>query len=142
MPEDESENDSSGSDLPDPSSGETFSDLDSLKETLSDGGDSTETSDPDSTGGEDRQAAEAGSGESDGSGDGSDTVRMTFHIDRETAERLRNAVYWTGAFVTLSGTARDALRAAVEQLEEQFNDGEPFPDRDDELKGGNPNLKG
>jgi hypothetical protein len=148
MPEDESENDSSGSDLPDPSSGETFSDLDSLKETLSDGGDSAEASDPDSTGGEDRQAAEADSGESGGSEEdteddssgGSDTVRMTFHIDRETAERLRNAVYWTGAFVTLSGTARDALRAAVEQLEEQFNDGEPFPDRDEELRGGNPNL--
>ena len=146
MPEDESENDSSGSDLPDPSSGETFSDLDSLKETLSDGGDSTETSDLDSTEGEGRQAVEADSGESDGSqsdsSGGSDTVRMTLHIDRETAERLRNAVYWTGAFVTLSGTARDALRAAVEQLEEQFNDGEPFPDRDEELRGGNPNLKG
>jgi len=138
MPEDDPESDSSESDLPDPSSGETFSDLDSLKETLSDGGDSTETGDPDSVGGEDRQAAEADSGESDGS----DTVRMTFHIDRETAERLRNAVYWTGAFVTLSGTARDALRAAVEQLEEQFNDGESFPDRDEELRGGNPNLKG
>lgn len=146
MPEDESENDSSGSDLPDPSSGETFSDLDSLKETLSDSGDSTGTSDPGSTGGEDRQAAEPDSGESEGSqddsSDGSDTVRMTFHVDRETAERLRNAVYWTGAFVTLSGTARDALRAAVQQLEEQFNDGEPFPDRDEELRGGNPNLKG
>lgn len=148
MPEDEPENDSSSgsgsseSDLPDPSSGETFSDLDSLKETLSDGGDSTETSDPGSTGEEGRHTAEADSGESDGSGGGSDTVRMTFHVDRETAERLRNAVYWTATFVTLSGTARDALRAAVEQLEEQFNDGEPFPDRDEELKGGNPNLKG
>jgi len=146
MPEDESESDRSGSDLPDPSSGETFSDLDSLKETLSDGGDSTETSDPDSEEERGGQAAEADSGQSDGSqsdsSDGSGTVRMTFHIDRETAERLRNAVYWTGAFVTLSGTARDALRAAVEQLEEQFNDGEPFPDRDEELKGGNPNLKG
>jgi hypothetical protein len=31
--------------------------------------------------------------------------------------------------VTLSGTARDALRAAVRQLEEQYNDGDPFPDR-------------
>jgi len=72
---------------------------------------------------------------------GSDTVRMTFHVDRETAERLRNAVYWTATPVTLSGTARDALRAAVRQLEEEYNDGEPFPDRDEELKGGNPNLK-
>jgi hypothetical protein len=43
--------------------------------------------------------------------------------------------------VTLSGTARDALKAAARQLEEEYNDGEPFPDRDEELKGGNPNLK-
>ena len=100
MPEDDTDT-GPESDLPDPSSGETFSDLDSLKETLS-------------------------GGQSGG----------------ETAERLRNAVYWTATFVTLSGTARDALRAAVQQLEEQFNDGEPFPDRDEELKGGNPNLKG
>jgi len=138
--EDDNGNDSE-SDLPDPSSGETFSDLDSLKETLSEGKTGTEESDSDSGGGKGGHAADADSGESDGSGGGSGTVRMTFHIDRETAERLRNAVYWTGAFVTLSGTARDALRAAVQRLEEQFNDGEPFPDRDEELKGGNPNLK-
>jgi hypothetical protein len=111
MPEDEPE-----SDLPDPNSGESFSDLDSLKREMS--------------------------GDEKDSGDGSDTVRMTFHVDRETAERLRNAVYWTATPVTLSGTARDALKAAVRQLEEQYNDGEPFPDRDEELKGGNPNLKG
>jgi len=137
------ESDSSESDLPDARSGETFSDVDSLRERLAGGG-----SDPDA--GEQAEAEEGqgqspkpNSGESGGSGgDGSDTVRMTFHVNRETAERLRNAVYWTATFVTLSGTARDALRAAVEQLEEQFNGGEPFPDRDEELKGGNPNLKG
>jgi isoleucyl-tRNA synthetase len=88
------------------------------------------------------QRSSSDSAESEGSGDGSDTVRMTFHVDEETAERLRNAVYWTATPVTLSGTARDALKAAVRQLEEQYNDGEPFPDRDEELKGGNPNLKG
>ena len=143
--EDDNGNDTE-SDLPDPSSGETFSDLDSLKESLSDEGAGGDTAEADSAGAREGQAPEADSGESDGSqsgsSGGSDTVRMTFHVDRETAERLRNAVYWTGAFVTLSGTARDALRAAVQRLEEQFNDGEPFPDRDDELKGGNPNLKG
>jgi hypothetical protein len=102
-------------DLPDPSTGRRHSDMESLKEEVTKGRDS-----PDG---------------------GSDTVRMTFHVDRETAERLRNAVYWTATPVTLSGTARDALRAAVRQLEEEYNDGEPFPDRDEELKGGNPNLK-
>jgi len=100
-------------DLPS-SSGESFADLDSLKNELSEG--ESVPSD-------------------------SETVRMTFHVDKETAERLRNAVYWTATPVTLSGTARDALRAAANQLEEQHNGGEPFPDRDEELKGGNPNLK-
>ena len=111
------------SDLPDPSTGRRHSDIESLKEEVAKGRDS-----PDSA-------------ESEGSGGGSDTVRMTFHVDRETAERLRNAVYWTATPVTLSGTARDALKAAARQLEEEYNDGEPFPDRDEELKGGNPNLK-
>jgi hypothetical protein len=145
MPED-----TSGGDLPSPDSGETFSDVNSLKERLSGGASDTSSAEQLEAGEGQGQRPEADSGESDGSGDGSqsdssgggETVRMTFHVDRETAERLRNAVYWTATPVTLSGTARDALRAAVEMLEQEHNDGEPFPDRDAELKGGNPNLKG
>lgn len=132
----------SESDLPSADSGETFSDVNSLKERLSGGASDTSSAEQPEAGEGQGQRPETGSGESDGSGGGSDTVRMTFHVDRETAERLRNAVYWTATPVTLSGTARDALRAAVRQLEEEHNDGEPFPDRDSELKGGNPNLKG
>jgi len=63
---------------------------------------------------------------------------MTFHIDEALAERLRDAVYWTPAGVTLSGTARDALRAAVGMIEERYNGGERFPPRDEDLKGGRP----
>jgi hypothetical protein len=129
-------------DLPDPTSGETFPDLDSLTESIREGASDTAADDSDSEGEKEGQASESDSAESEGSGGGSDTVRMTFHVDRETAERLRNAVYWTATPVTLSGTARDALKAAARQLEEEYNDGEPFPDRDEELKGGNPNLKG
>jgi hypothetical protein len=140
----------SESDLPSADSGETFSDVNSLKERLSGGASDTSSAEQLEAGEGQGQRPEADSGESDGSGDGSqsdssgggETVRMTFHVDRETAERLRNAVYWTATPVTLSGTARDALRAAVEMLEQEHNDGEPFPDRDAELKGGNPNLKG
>jgi len=131
----------SESDLPSADSGETFSDVNSLKERLSgDASDTDSGEQPEPEEGQ-GQSLDAGSGESDGSTDGSDTVRMTFHVGKETAERLRNAVYWTVTPVTLSGTARDALKAAVRQLEEEYNDGEPFPDRDSELKGGNPNLK-
>ena len=143
MPED---SDRTEGDLPDPSSGETFSDLDELQKSLSE---EASTASAGAEGKEretDREDTEADSGKSDASqggsqGDSSDTVRMTFHVDRETAERLRNAVYWTATPVTLSGTARDALKAAARQLEEEYNDGKPFPDRDEELKGGNPNLK-
>ena len=117
------ESDTSSGDLPDPTSGQSHSDMETLKERVA-------------------KQRGADGGESEGSGDGSDTVRMTFHVGKETAERLRNAVYWTATPVTLSGTARDALKAAVRQLEEEYNGGEPFPDRDEELKGGNPNLKG
>ena len=137
-------------DLPDPSSGETFSDLDSLKESIAEGQGGPDTGDSEAAEETGTGSPEPDSGESEGpqsggsgsQGSGSDTVRMTFHVGRETAERLRNAVYWTATPVTLSGTARDALKAAVRQLEERFNEGQPFPDRDEELKGGNPNLKG
>ena len=64
--------------------------------------------------------------------------RMTFHLPRELMDRLRNAVYWTPAGVTLSGMAREALEAAVEEIEDRLNDGERFPDRDADLKGGRP----
>jgi hypothetical protein len=143
MPED---SDRTEGDLPDPSSGETFSDLDELQKSLSEEASTASAGAEGKEGETDREDTEADSGESDASqggsqGDSSDTVRMTFHVDRETAERLRNAVYWTATPVTLSGTARDALKAAVRQLEEEYNNGEPFPDRDEELKGGNPNLK-
>jgi len=143
MPEDSTSN--GNGDLPDPSSGESFSDIDSLKERLSGGASMPDAGKETEEVEEEGQSPKADSGESDGSqsasSSGSDTVRMTFHVDRETAERLRNAVYWTATPVTLSGTARDALKAAVRQLEEEYNDGEPFPDRDEELRGGNPNLK-
>ena len=143
MPED---SDRTEGDLPDPSSGETFSDLDELQKSLSEEASTASAGAEGKEGETDREDTEADSGESDASqggsqGDSSDTVRMTFHVDRETAERLRNAVYWTATPVTLSGTARDALKAAARQLEEEYNNGEPFPDRDEELKGGNPNLK-
>ncbi|MCS3937236.1 hypothetical protein GGP80_003246 [Salinibacter ruber] len=139
----------SDSDLPSADSGETFSDVNSLKERLSGGASDTGNGEQPEAGEDQGQGTGTDSGESDGpegnsqsdSSGGSDTVRMTFHVDRETAERLRNAVYWTATPITLSGTARDALQAAVRQLEEEHNDGEPFPDRDAELKGGNPNLK-
>ena len=64
--------------------------------------------------------------------------RVTVAIPEELADRLRNAVYWTAADVTMSELSTEGIRAAVKHIEERRNDGEPFPDRDRELKGGRP----
>ena len=127
-------------------SGGTYSDLDELKQKLAEetegapeaesGPESGAGSGPgDDTGDTADTEADAPAGESGGSGG---RTRMTFHIDDALAERLRDAVYHTPSNVTLSGTARKALRAAVEQIESQYNGGERFPPRDEELRGGRP----
>jgi hypothetical protein len=133
--------------------GKTFGSLSDLQDGDSgpEGGDGPEAGGSPEAG---TSAEDAGSADSGGDdGRASDTIRMTFHISRQTAERLRNAVYFTGAFVTLSGTARKWLQKAVEALEDEYNDGEPFPDRrehdkggghlteDGNLVGGNPDLE-
>jgi hypothetical protein len=138
--------------------GNVFSDMDALKRQLRGEADAPDTETPDEDAPQDAPegptsgaGAEAGQGKGSTSGgaqaaqerpEAGEKIRMTFHIDAELAERLRNAVYWTPANVTLSGTARDALWAALEQLEARFNEGEPFPDRDENLQGGRPPSSG
>jgi hypothetical protein len=116
--------------------GKTFGSIEDLEdESGAEGGEQGDG------GGEDAGTSTPGSGASDDSGGGTyeDRMgRMTFHLPRRLMDRLRNAVYWTPASVTLSGLARRALRKAVEEIEQQYNDGEPFPDRDEDLKGGRP----
>jgi hypothetical protein len=122
--------------------GKTFGNIEDLKRELADdAGERPETGEADAPEGE-RPAPDTrqpGASESPPENSkGGDTTRMTFHIDEALADRLRDAVYWTPAGVTLSGTARDALRAAVEKIEEHYNDGERFPPRDEDLRGGRP----
>jgi hypothetical protein len=117
--------------------GKTFGNIEDLKRELADdAGERPETGEADAPEGERPAPDTRQSGASGSKGGG--TTRMTFHIDEALADRLRNAVYWTPAGVTLSGTARDALRAAVEKIEEHYNDGERFPPRDEDLRGGRP----
>jgi hypothetical protein len=61
--------------------------------------------------------------------------RLTVHLSVDLIERVKNAVYWTPG-LTLAGLAEDALREAVDQLEQAR--GEPFPPRQRELTGGRP----
>lgn len=61
--------------------------------------------------------------------------RLTVHLPIDLINRIKNAVYWTPG-LTLAGLAEIALRDVVDQLEEER--GEPFPQREGELKGGRP----
>ena len=61
--------------------------------------------------------------------------RLTVHLPVALIERVKNAVYWTPG-LTLAGLAERALLAAIETLE--ADNGAPFPQRREELKGGRP----
>lgn len=71
------------------------------------------------------------------SGGETEKKRMTMHLPEELTERIRNAVFWTPG-LTISDLGTAALRRIMDELEEQENDGETFPDRNQELKGGRP----
>jgi hypothetical protein len=61
--------------------------------------------------------------------------RLTVTMPTGLLDRLRNAVYWTPA-LTLAGVIQAAVEAKLQELETQ--NGEPFPPRVEELKGGRP----
>ena len=65
--------------------------------------------------------------------------RYTFHIPHDVMEQARDAVaHLMGPpeYLTLGKLAEEAIRKEVKRLEAQHNDGEPFPKRNVELKGG------
>lgn len=61
--------------------------------------------------------------------------RLTVHLPVDLIHRVKNSVYWTPG-LTLAGLAEQALARAVDEREAER--GEPFPQRDQELKGGRP----
>ncbi len=75
--------------------------------------------------------------------------RLTVQISAEILERAKNAVYWTRG-LTLAKLTEQALEKAISSLEKSatvFNDetgealkskGEPFLQRNEELKSGRP----
>jgi hypothetical protein len=68
-------------------------------------------------------------------------VRATLYLPCDILDEARNAVVFLAgppARLTLTKLAEDALRAELERLKKQFNHGDDFPARDEELRGGRP----
>ncbi len=72
---------------------------------------------------------------------GTAKVRATLYLPREVLDEARNAVVQLAgppARMTLTKLAEQALRAELERLRNQYNGGDEFPPREEELKGGRP----
>jgi hypothetical protein len=68
-------------------------------------------------------------------------VRATLYLPSDILDEARNAVVFLAgppARLTLTKLAESALRAELERLKERYNDGNEFPARDEELRGGRP----
>jgi len=61
--------------------------------------------------------------------------RLTVHLPVPLIDRVKNAVYWTPG-LTLASLAEKSLESTVDTLEKK--NGEPFPQRKTDLKGGRP----
>lgn len=68
-------------------------------------------------------------------------IRATLYLPWEVLEEARDAaVYLAGypARLTLARLAEDALRNELRRLKEQYNNGQDFPVRQENLRGGRP----
>lgn len=68
-------------------------------------------------------------------------VRATLYLPADLLDEARNAVVHLAGNplrLTLTKLAEQALRAQLQLLKDRYNDGEDFPQRSDELKGGRP----
>jgi hypothetical protein len=68
-------------------------------------------------------------------------VRATLYLSEEILDQARNAaVHLAGypARLTLTKLAENALRAELDRLRQLYNNGQEFPPRDADLRGGRP----
>ena len=68
-------------------------------------------------------------------------VRATLYLSADVLEQARDAaVHLAGypARLTLTKLAENALRAELQRLKDQYNAGQDFPRRDEDLRGGRP----
>ena len=59
--------------------------------------------------------------------------KITFIMDCDLVERLKNAVYWSPG-LSVSSVLEEATEKAINELEKEK--GKPFPERNGELKKG------
>ena len=68
-------------------------------------------------------------------------VRATLYLPLDVLEEARNAAVHLAGYpvrLTLTRLAEEALRRELARLAALHNQGEPFPPRDEDLKGGRP----
>lgn len=68
-------------------------------------------------------------------------VRATLYLPEEILNQARDAVVYLAGYptrLTLTQFAENAFRAELEKLKQAHNDGNDFPYRAEELKGGRP----
>lgn len=68
-------------------------------------------------------------------------VRATLYVPLELLEEARDAAVYLGGYparLTLTKFVEQAFRAELERLKQVYNDGEDFPPRSEDLKGGRP----
>ena len=61
---------------------------------------------------------------------------VTFSLDAELVERMRNACFWIGQGYTPSRIAEESVAKAVAELEKKHNKGKPFKPRSGDLPSG------
>lgn len=61
--------------------------------------------------------------------------KLTVHVDRELAERVKNAAYWNPR-LTIAGIAEQGIRQAIEKIEREY--GGRYEVREGQLIGGRP----
>jgi hypothetical protein len=68
-------------------------------------------------------------------------VRATLYLSADVLDQARNAAVHLAGFparMTLAKLADNALRAELQRLKAQYNNGQDFPPRDADLQGGRP----
>jgi len=68
-------------------------------------------------------------------------VRATIYLPRDLLDEARDAAVHLAGFparLTLTKLAENAFRSELLRLKVQYNGGQDFPPRDEELRGGRP----
>jgi len=68
-------------------------------------------------------------------------VRATLYLPADLLDEARDAAVFLAGYparLTLSKLVEDAFRAELRRLKQLYNDGQDFPQRNENLKGGRP----